>query len=245
MEWYETAFENEYLRLYREHDDEEADLQIQLALKHIPNPPQLSVDVGCGAGRHLLALNARGNSVVGVDLSPTLLHEAEQRTKGRVALIRADMRHLPIRSASSDLVLSMFTSFGYFRQEANNVKVCEEWSRILRPNGFLFFDYLNKPQLLESLEPDSVQEHPSETIVQRRRLSSDKLRVEKEIEFHRGRANERKLLRESVRLYSLGELREMLGHVGFQTVMLFGDPLGHDYTSDSPRTIILARKLAN
>ena len=51
--------------------------------------------------------------MVGIDLSPELLAAARER-RPRAALVRGDMRALPLRGGSCAAVLSLFTAFGYF-----------------------------------------------------------------------------------------------------------------------------------
>lgn len=58
------------------------------------------LDAGCGAGRDLPVLAARGGAV-GLDLSPGLLARARQAASGaRVQLAVADVRRVPLRDAS-------------------------------------------------------------------------------------------------------------------------------------------------
>ncbi len=51
---------------------------------------------------------------------------------------RGDMRHLPSQwSRKFDAVLNLFTSFGFFLDPSDDVKVVQELARVLRPNGVL------------------------------------------------------------------------------------------------------------
>ena len=61
-----------------------------------------SLDAGCGSGRYLHELKARGAIAFGVDLSGAMLDEA-RRT--RCSLAQADLRALPFAEASIDLVV--------------------------------------------------------------------------------------------------------------------------------------------
>jgi len=65
------------------------------------------VDIGCGAGRNAVPLASMGWSVVGTDLSPSMLKAAAAREGGqRLRLLRAGMDALPIRSRSIDLIIA-------------------------------------------------------------------------------------------------------------------------------------------
>src|SRR5262249_58019594 len=77
------------------------------------------VDIGCGHGRHALALAERGAEIIGLDFSDALLTRArdlsgELRTP--VRWIRGDMRRLPMQSACAAAALLM-DAFGFFETE--------------------------------------------------------------------------------------------------------------------------------
>jgi len=51
------------------------------------------LDVGCGPGRHVVALAARGVMALGLDITPSAVHLA--RTRGALVLERSIFDHLP------------------------------------------------------------------------------------------------------------------------------------------------------
>src|SRR4051794_2488788 len=58
----------------------------------------LIVDIGCGHGRHAVALAQRGANVVGMDSAAALLTEAQQLSSqagAQLRWVRGDMRRLP------------------------------------------------------------------------------------------------------------------------------------------------------
>jgi ubiquinone/menaquinone biosynthesis C-methylase UbiE len=57
-------------------------------------------DIGCGPGRDVMLLRARGLRVVGIDLS-----SGQLRVGNVPGLLQADMCHLPLRSGSVDAIL--------------------------------------------------------------------------------------------------------------------------------------------
>jgi SAM-dependent methyltransferase len=63
--------------------------------KHGLERPGRALDVGCGTGRALEPLLARDWQVVGCDVSPGMLAEAERKFGPRVRLLNLDARHLP------------------------------------------------------------------------------------------------------------------------------------------------------
>src|SRR2546430_17281263 len=64
---------------------------------------QRVLDVGCGPGRHPLALARRGIDVVGIDIARRFLELA--RGAGRPRFAQADARRLPVPPAPVDRAL--------------------------------------------------------------------------------------------------------------------------------------------
>ncbi len=91
------------------------------------------LDVGCGPGRHLRALQQRGLSVVGVDVSLPFV-----RLAGPTA-VRGDARCLPVRSGSVDAAISLCQGgFGLpdpAQAFEDDRAVLAEMARVVRPGG--------------------------------------------------------------------------------------------------------------
>jgi len=84
-----------------------------------------ALDLCCGPGRHSVELARRGFQVTGVDRSPFLLGKAREhaaKSGASVEWIEQDMRNF-VRPASFDLACSLFTSFGYFQDEQDDLRV--------------------------------------------------------------------------------------------------------------------------
>jgi SAM-dependent methyltransferase len=105
--WFEPLAEHlgsAYLRysFTRGTEQEVAFLIEQLGLR----PGMRVLDVGCGPGRHALALAARGLEVVGVDISERFVALARAAAPANASFQRLDARHLPF-DAEFDLALSL------------------------------------------------------------------------------------------------------------------------------------------
>jgi len=83
---------NEYVRHWRRGRRPPL-LQACLAL--VPKGARM-LDLGCGPGQDVHALERRGYAVLGLDLSKVLLRHARGRSR-RMPLVQADMGALPIR----------------------------------------------------------------------------------------------------------------------------------------------------
>ena len=75
--WYETAFGAHYLKVYAHRSREQAEREIGFIVRTLEMAgTERILDICCGAGRHVLALAARGYAVTGIDRSPDLLAAA-------------------------------------------------------------------------------------------------------------------------------------------------------------------------
>jgi SAM-dependent methyltransferase len=105
-------------------------------------------DLGCGYGRHLRALAARGASrLVGVDLSELLLGEARKEAPS-ARLLRADLRALPLRSGSLGAALCFYSSM-FLGTEADAAQALREAARALRPGARLLLTTDNPLRLAQ------------------------------------------------------------------------------------------------
>jgi SAM-dependent methyltransferase len=82
-----------------------------------------------------------GLDVDAIDFSEDLLSRARARGVGpELRYRRADMRSLPGDWAGRfDAVVNLSTSFGFFRDPADDVAVIREFARVLKPNGVLLW----------------------------------------------------------------------------------------------------------
>ena len=99
-------------------------------------PPARVLDVGTGTGVAALALADwfPAAEVVGVDLSPAMLAEAEQKG-GRVRFEVADASRLPFADGSFDLVVLM-----------NAVPFFDELARVTASGGTIAFSFSRGPE---------------------------------------------------------------------------------------------------
>jgi len=236
--WYREAFGRHYLEVYAHRDDESARREVEFAADALGlTPGDHVLDLACGAGRHSRALASIGCRVVGMDLSPELLASA-RREAGGPAYVRGDMRSLPF-SRVFEVVCQFFTSFGYFEDSREDESVLAEVQRVLRPEGRYLFDYLNAERVVAGLVPESTDQMGRFTLHQRRRITPDGTRVEKEVVIREGGAILSEYT-ESVRLYTEDDIRGMMSRSGLTPLRLYGDLAGAPFTSDSERLVVVA-----
>lgn len=109
------------------------------------------LDIGCGTGTRAKAIFSAMPKieVYGSDISTKMLAIAS--TKGLSGLIRCDMSFLPFQNESFDAITCLFNVIGYLGIHAQRVKAFQEFNRVLRSNGLLFVDFMNRWHLGEGL----------------------------------------------------------------------------------------------
>lgn len=236
-EWFTRWFGKEYLDLYPHRDDVEARAVVRLIRNTVsPQSDGRALDLACGSGRHARAL-CKHMWTVGLDLSMELLQVAISESP-HIPYVRADMRSLPFASAGFDLVVNLFTSFGYFASDEENRAVLTEVNRVIRRNGTFVLDYLNADQVRASLVSRDTRRVGERVVTQDRRLTDDGLYVEKEIS---ATDCPRRYL-ERVRLFEPHELRSLLHDAGFVIDHQLGDYTGGPLSPASPRAIFFVHR---
>ncbi|MHC4605622.1 MAG: class I SAM-dependent methyltransferase [Planctomycetota bacterium] len=235
--WYESAFRETYPITYPHRDDASAAREIAAIVRLVGIDGGSVLDLCCGTGRHAAALAESGFGVTGLDLSAPLLAKAGARPRLAGRLARGDMRRLPF-GRRFDAVVNLFTSLGYFAEDAQNGKVAAEMHRVLRPGGRVVIDHMNVPSVERSVGEDERAEGPR-TVRQRRWIEGNRVRKEVVI-MEKDRDPVRVL--EDVRLYRPEEMKALLEGVGFDEVRLLGSVNGDALTSASDRMIAVGRR---
>lgn len=233
--WTEQWFNEDYLKLYASRGEDEAESNAESIIKTLSlKGTEKLLDVGCGAGRHVLAFKKRGFLIEGLDASSVLIREAKRIAKK--LNLPGSIFHLgDIRTASNlgeyDVLLSLFTSFGYF-EENENLNVLKAMRQKTRSSGTLFMDYLNPPYVIDHLKSSEELILEGERVSIKRSILGNV--VEKKICFPKKEYIER------VRLYSLGEITTLLQKGGFKRTEVFGNYRGDAYGPSSERMILIS-----
>lgn len=200
------------------------------------------LDLCCGPGRHAVALARSGFQVTAVDLTSFLLKKGEElalREGLTIEWVQEDMRRFT-RDNTYDLVVNLFTSFGFFEEEEDNRRVITNIYQSLREGGVF---------ILEMMGKEILAHHYQKT---RSRLSNDRLFIERNeiMDGWRQVRNHWILVKDGITeeyrfnlwLYSSGEISSLLKEIGFKEIQIFGDLEGGPYNIEARRLIIKASK---
>ena len=249
MDWFKKAFGPLYNALYSHRDERDARRAVDFVERRfaIDRSRDRILDLCCGAGRHSIEWLARAPlQITGLDLSKTLLvgaHRAAAQRRVDFPLVRGDMRHLPYVSETFALVICLFTSFGYFEDDAENERVLGEIARVLIPGaGRLVLDHINPAWLRKHLKPETRRSTSGGLVVREtRRIDIDNRRVVKTIEIVAGAEPDQ--WHESVRLYEPDEIASMACRHDLTIESSYGDFDDSPLSDKSHRAIYILRKI--
>jgi SAM-dependent methyltransferase len=204
-----------------------------------------TLDLCCGPGRHSVEFAKHGCEVTGVDASPFLLDRARERAQEAgvsVEWVKDDMRRFH-RPASFDLACSLFTSFGYFPEEDDDLRVLRNVHDSLRDGGTFVIDVISKERVARNWQNSLVAEFPDGALLlQLPKVQDGWSRLENDwILVKDGRSRS---FHFEHNLYSGRELKDRLLACGFEDVKLHGDLTGTRYDLEAKRLVVVARKRA-
>ena len=201
------------------------------------------LDLGCGVGRHALEFARQGFRVTGVDRTAAFVEQARQLAVAEdlaVELLVGDMREF-VRDESFDAILSMLTSFSYFEDPAENLRVLENAHRSLRPGGKLILETAGKEILARIFRERDWHEVPGGFWLQERQVSDDWSRMNNRwILIRDGQAEEFRLRHW---VYAATELADMFRAAGFGQVAIYGGLDGSPYDLHARRLVAVGLKV--
>ena len=201
------------------------------------------LDMPCGTGRHSIELARCGYRATGVDRTEAYLAEARRRAEAggvTVEWVRADMRSFS-RPQAFDVVLNLYTSFGYFEDTADDKLAARAFFDALRPGGRLLMELFGRENLAAGFQSRAWTELDDGLLLLEERAITDHWRRvhNRWIMIQDTRRHE---IEFSLRLYSAGELIDLLSDVGFTDVTAFGNLDGDPYDEHARRLVIVATK---
>jgi len=155
--WYADWFNTPYYHLlYRNRDASEAKKFMDNLTQHLSlQSNETIMDLACGKGRHSLYLNSLGYEVTGVDLSKNSIDFAKKFENERLKFDVHDMTQN--YSEQFNAVFNLFTSFGYFENEEDNIKTIKAIKANLKDYGIGVIDFLNADYVLDNLVPTEIK----------------------------------------------------------------------------------------
>lgn len=205
-------------------------------------PASAVLDMCCGIGRHSLELAHRGHKVTGVDRTAGYLAKARQRAEADglpVEFVQQEMKTF-CRLDTFDAALSLFTSFGYYDDPADNQRVLLNICASLRTGGKLIVDLHGKENLARIFQPRGWERRGEYILMEERSIVDDWAAIQTRWTILKG--SERHDFEFALHLYSAAELKAMLLAAGFGNARAYGSLDGKPYDHEAQRLIVVATK---
>ena len=233
--WFQSWFDTSYYHiLYKHRDYKEAEVFIKNIVKYLNLDKDDSIlDLACGKGRHSIFLNSLGYNVTGLDLSKNSIEHAKNHESNSLHFEVHDMRD-PYKT-QFEVVLNLFTSFGYFEQEVDNFKVIQTIKSSLKQNGIGVIDFMNSAVVIENLIAQNSYE--SEGVKFELKRSYEDGFIIKDIEVND--ADKIHHFEEKVRAFSIQDFETMLSKAGLHLLDCFGSYKLEPFNSKTSERLIL------
>ena len=234
--WYTSWFDTPYYHiLYKDRNYREAQVFMD-NLSHYLNLPEKAkvLDLACGKGRHSIYLNQLGFTVLGADLSENSIAEANKNTNETLHFKVHDMRE-PFEE-KFDAIFNLFTSFGYFENDDDNLTTLMAVKESLSEYGFAVIDFMNVVQVIETLIPEETKTVEGIDFHIKRYLKDG--HIYKEIDFED--KSQKFHFTEKVKALTLKDFEVLMEEAGIYLLDIFGDyKLKKFHKTDSERLIMI------
>ena len=181
--------------------------------------------------------------MTGVDRTSFLLERARARAAQAnlpVEFVLEDMRRFS-RPATLDLIINIFTSFGYFDDRADDLRVLKLVRENLRPGGVFLLEMVSKERLARMFQATTSTELPNgDVLFERHEIVDDWTRVRNRWTLMR--EGDTRTFEFTHRIYSGQELKDLLASAGLAGARAYGDLDGGSYGFDAQRLVVVARR---
>ncbi len=213
--WFDTPF---YHTLYKNRDDSEAQAFMDTLTNYLNIPEHGTIlDLACGKGRHARYLNTLGYHVTGVDLSENSINYAKQFENDSLHFEMHDMCK-PYKT-QFDAVFNLFTSFGYFDKDEDNLNTVEAIKANLNTFGFGVIDFMNSEFVINNLVSENTKTVDTITFNLKRYVEDGY--IVKDISFSADSENYN--FQERVRAFTLKDFEAIFAKANVHLLDVFGD----------------------
>lgn len=234
--WFASWFDTPYYHiLYKDRDYTEAQQFMDNLTDYLNLPEEAKIlDLACGKGRHSIYLNSLGYQVTGADLSENSINEASKYANATLKFKVHDMRE--VCENKYDAIFNLFTSFGYFDDDADNLKTLKAIHNSLDETGFACIDFMNVDYVIDNLVPEEIKTVENIDFHIKRYVKDN--HIYKEIKFNAD--GEDFQYTEKVQALRLADFEKMMEVAGIYLLDVFGNyKLQKFFKNQSERLIMI------
>ncbi len=234
--WFASWFDTKYYHiLYKDRDYKEAQVFMDNLTHYLNLPEEAKIlDLACGKGRHSVYLNSLGYDVTGADLSENSIKEASKSENSTLHFKVHDMRD--VCDSKYDAIFNLFTSFGYFESDDDNLTTLKAIKNSLTEYGFACIDFMNVDFVIENLVAEEVKTVENIDFHIKRYVKDN--HIFKEIDFEDN--GEKFHFTEKVQALRLADFEKMMEEAEIYLLDIFGNyKLQPFYKNQSERLIMI------
>jgi SAM-dependent methyltransferase len=200
------------------------------------------LDQCCGLGRLSVELALRGHRLTGIDITPSYLEAARESAEDEglsIEFIQIDVRRF-VRPDFYNLVLNLYTSFGYFADASDDRQVVANAYESLVPGGLYIIETLGKEIAVRDFtEGEWFERAGAVVLTDFEPVNEWEYLNNRWILLQGGERFERTFMQ---RLYAATELRRLMLDVGFTAVTVYGDWDRRPYDYRAIKLIVVGKK---
>lgn len=178
-------------------------------------PGRSFLDCPCGVGRLSIPMARMGVKVTGVDITESYLEEVQKKAKRaglRIATVHSDMRRINFTNRF-DAGGNLWTSFGYFTKESDDLLTLKRAFKALKPGGRFVVHVINRDWIMAQFQPRGWMEIGELKVLEERAFDYEHSVMHGK--WHFLRDGEEKVIEVPLRMYSLHELMALFRRAGF------------------------------
>lgn len=210
------------------------------------------LELGCGTGRVLLPIAARGLTCAGVDASPAMLAEFRRKPGAeKVALTCAHMETFALPGRRFALIYSAFRAFQHLDTVEQQLACLAQVRAHLAPGGTFAFDVFNPKieMLVHDADPEALDltfRHAGREVKRYVTVTRDRASQINRVTLRYVEATEAGPPRETSSTFTMRwfwryELEHLLRRAGFTEVTIYGDFDRSPVGQNSPAFVVIAR----
>ena len=231
LDWFNSPF---YHLLYKERDSSEATYFMNNLINKLQIDKNSSIlDLACGRGRYSLYLSNIGHKVTGIDISKENISEAKKNESDKLNYILHDMRY-PLNQ-KFDLILNLFTSFGYYEKDTDNLSVIKSIKSNLETDGQAVIDFFNIDYILDNLIEKEEKTIDKTKFIINRYLENDLLVKDISILLD----NKSYKFQEKVKAYRMDDFLAMFKDCNLTLKEIYGDYKLNSFNKNSSNRLIM------
>jgi len=233
--WFKTWFNTSYYHiLYQNRNHEEAKYFIKNITSFLKiKQGDALLDLGCGKGRHAIYLNSLGFDVTGADLSSNSIKHAKQFENDHLHFFEHDMRDA--FTSKFDTIFNLFTSFGFFEDDKEDILVLTNIKNGLTKNGKAVIDFMNAQKVMTNIVPEETVHRGNIDFHIKRRFENGF--ILKDITFTAD--YEEHHYTERVKCLDYQKIESFLEQAGLRILHSFGDYDLSNFNADNSNRLIL------